>query len=227
MKNYRHCLLIGNSFTYYHEMPQILKQILLLNNIELEISSYTRGGMTLFDVVNPLSKDKKNLDSMLNNFSDFDLCIIQEYSTRPYTDRSLFEKSVNILVNKLKSIKKDIDIYLYETFAFPLELKNKGISYDEMENRLLTAYQEVASYNKIHVIQVGTAFKMALKLNPRLDLYDDDEKHPSLKGSRLIALTIAMTIYQDKIKNYRLSKDSNEDELLYQAIKKLQRNESC
>ncbi len=89
---------------------------------------------------------------------------------------------------------------LYETWPFregSEKLKSTGLSYEEMRERLFDAYREAGEANGAPVAFVGESFYNAPKT---LDLYTEDDHHPSVEGSRIAAETIAETIRRNEAK---------------------------
>lgn len=195
MKSYNRVLFIGNSFTYYHNLPALFESYANLIDEDLKSFSITRGGWTLEQFANQNDEEGSKLYKILESRNDFDLIIIQEYSTRSYENYNSFYEATNKLINLIKLTQKKCDIYLYETWAFPLETQSKNWTFSEMEKKIYESYHQVAKRLDIKVINVGKAFLNEEK-NKELQLFEDDLKHPSLIGSKLIALTILATVYE-------------------------------
>ena len=65
----------------------------------------------------------------------------------------------------------------------------------EMTAQLAAEYTSAGNQNDALVIPAGLAFAKALHKRPSLDLYADDQRHPSLAGTYLAACTVVAALY--------------------------------
>lgn len=67
---------------------------------------------------------------------------------------------------------------------------------DMDEQKALNAtYQQLARQNKAHIVPVGIAWEECTKRYPKLALYQEDGKHPSLMGSYLTACVMYCSLF--------------------------------
>ena len=69
-------------------------------------------------------------------------------------------------------------------------------TYEGMQERLRESYMEMASTNQGRVSPVGMAWKRVREEYPEIDLYTQDESHPSYAGSYLAASVFYCSIFQ-------------------------------
>ncbi len=179
-------LLLGNSFTYYHDMPLILKEI-----SGFEVVSHTRPGGYLYEHLDPKEEmGAKTLAALKNE--KWDYVILQEQSFCPVGDKKCFDDSVDQLCKLIK--ENGAKPLLYATWAYEegtAKLNDTGLSYDELSKGLYDAYHGAALRNGAGVIDVGLAFDRMRKL---IHLYEDDNYHPSEAASMYIAQLIKEAI---------------------------------
>ena len=188
-------LFIGNSYTYYHDMPtQIFDQIARAAGYEPNVISVTCGGHSLeqhANVTDPYGL-KVAMHLLPKNINKFDFVVLQEQSMRPtFSDKSPFYDAVRTLSAKAKDINaKPI---LYSTWgrrSDSKDLKSMGLTNESMTWRLAAGYSAIGEELNIPVGHVGLAFYEVYTGNSGIELYDDDATHPSYAGSYLAAMTL-------------------------------------
>ena len=84
-------LMLGNSFTYYNDMPSMLAEL-----TGAEVIAHTRGGAHLAEQLNPDTEMGAKTLAALENES-WDYVVLQEYSNGPVTAKEAFLNSVTAL----------------------------------------------------------------------------------------------------------------------------------
>ena len=185
-------LMLGNSFTFTNDMPQMLAGL-----TGAEVTSYTRGGARLAEHLNVYTEMGARTQASLKQ-EHWDYVVLQEMSNAPITAPERFFSSVERLCRQIHA-GGGIPI-LYATWAYRKggpTLAAKGWDYDDMARRLSDAYHTAAERNQALIADVGQRF---YALSPAADLYADDGIHPSEQGSRLAAETIAEVIARHRRK---------------------------
>ena len=188
-------LFIGNSYTYYHDMPtQIFDQIARAAGYEPNVISVTCGGYSLEQHADPQNTYGLKVASYLlpKNINMFDFVVMQEQSQRPaYNNRAPFYDAVRTISAKAQAINaKPI---LYSTWgrrSDSKDLKSMGLTNESMTWRLAAGYSAIGEELNIPVGHVGLAFYEVYTGNSGIELYDDDATHPSYAGSYLAAMTL-------------------------------------
>lgn len=187
-------LFIGNSYTYYNDMPQIFEKLATENGKDLEIFSVTKGSRKLCDFMNNDEYTQK-LDSLVAEHH-FDFCFLQEQSVLPITNYDLFLDGVKHLDEKLSD---SVDsVVLYATWARKeghKTLADLGLTAEEMTSKLHIAYKDAADVIGAGVSPVGLAFENALESGSTELCVNDNSSHPTYAGSCLAALTHYYTVY--------------------------------
>jgi hypothetical protein len=187
----RRVLFIGNSYTYYHNLPQVL--VGLAKSAQparpLETEMVALGGATLkrlWDEGRAVAAIKRG---------GWDYVVLQEQSTLGFAP----------LVNGVPTIA-DPKVFHEYARLFDAEIKKAGArtvfyltwarqNALETQAQLTAAYQAIASELKATLAPVGLAWKAALKQNPQLALHSADKSHPAPAGTYLAACVFYATLY--------------------------------
>ena len=179
-------LMLGNSFTFFCDMPGMLADML-----GAEVVHHSRGGAHLAEQLNPETEMGARTQKALRE-EKWDYVVLQEYSTGPITSPRRFQDSVRDLCKLIR--KTGAKPILYATWAFKKDgrkLAESGYEYDSMFHALYDAYHEAGRINDVPVADVGLRFYESAG---DMELYASDDYHPSPTGSRLAAETIAEVI---------------------------------
>jgi hypothetical protein len=169
-------LFVGNSFTYFWNMPQLVKAMGENEEVFLEIHQSTVGGSSLKQHWN---EEKGTVTRKLLKESKWDYVILGDHSLSTIDTPENFEEYGNKFTELIRSVGAEPIFYL--TWAY----KSNPL----MQPAITTAYLELAHKLNVKVIPVGPIWMKARNLRPDLNLYFDD-KHPSSDGSYLIALIV-------------------------------------
>ena len=107
-------LMLGNSFTFYNDMPDMLAKL-----TGAEVIVHTRGGARLAEQLNPDTKMGASTREALEN-EKWDYVVLQEMSNGPIVSKESFLKSVARLCEKIRSAGA-VPV-LYATWAYKNEL---------------------------------------------------------------------------------------------------------
>ena len=179
-------LMLGNSFTYFHDMPQILSAML-----GAEVVAHTRGGARLSEHLNPETElGARTLPALAEQ--KWDYVVLQEQSFAPVGTPEAFHDSVRKLCGLIR--QNGAQPVLYATWAYrddSEKLASTDLNFAQMHDALLESYHAAAEENGALVADAGSAFR---DVSPVVDLYEADDYHPSAAGSVLAASVLARTI---------------------------------
>lgn len=183
-------LMLGNSFTSAHHIPQKLSAL-----TGAEVVSHTRGGARLSEHLNPRTSLGARTQEALSK-EHWDYVVLQEMSHGPITSPERFFSSVAQLCKQIRS-NGAVPI-LYATWAYQKDgakLKAKGWDYGEMAVGLSQAYRKAARDNHALLAPVGDRF---YALSETQSLYAEDGVHPNEAGACIAAEVLASAIQQQK-----------------------------
>ena len=188
MKN---ILFIGNSYTYYSDMPQALfAPLAARTGLDCRVTAVTVGGCTLARFADETDGPGQKLRAAIDA-QHYDLVVLQEHGTQPVRNPALFEQSVAALLRLLRPRAERF--LLYATCGRKMghpDLETLDMTESELKEALACAYDAVGEKFGLPVAHVGRAFAAYAAEHPEAELYDPDLLHPSLLGSTLAAETI-------------------------------------
>ena len=86
---FKKVLMIGNSFTFYWNLPQVLETMFDSSNINIKVDQKTIGGSKLKDHWN-YNKDKSY------NIEDYEFVVLNDHSTFPLNNIDTCSKYINL-----------------------------------------------------------------------------------------------------------------------------------
>ena len=184
-------LFIGNSFTFYNSLDVLTENIAKNINIDMTCKAITMGSHSLLEDADPNDSLGKKIDADLkkNQYTDI---VLQDKSNYPYNHYSEFREGVEKMSQLIESTQENANTYLYETWGYNSENLTDPIP--DMEDTIRYNSKMVAKRYGLTVIYVGQAFTYIYENYPDLNLYHQDNKHPSFIGSYLAALIHVATI---------------------------------
>ena len=167
-------LFVGNSYTYFENLPHIVSAMAEKKGIPLIVQTSTAGGATL----EHHWKGERFLTTVQKIESeDYDAVILQDQSRRPILEPEKTIKDIGLFCTLIK--KKKAVPYLFLTWASKNDPK--------MQGQLTETYMKAARINNAKVIPVGLAWELARKLRHDIPVYSKDGQHPSKLGAYLTA----------------------------------------
>lgn len=191
---------IGNSYTYVNNLPGLIQSIAASNGDVLEHHSHTPGGSTLQNHSN-----NPDVISTINQ-GNWDYVVLQEQSQLPSFPDSQVQNQVYPyalqLSNLIKTSNPCGNIIFYMTWG-----RKNGDSgncpglptvctYQGMDTQIYNRYMEMAASNEGIVSPVGKVWRTIREQNPAIELYDQDESHPSYIGSMAAAYTFYTILFK-------------------------------
>lgn len=178
-------LFIGNSYTYYNNLPGMLEDFARGSNArrEVRVEMVARGGATLRD----LWSSGDALAAIRRG--PWDYVVLQDQSMLGVT-----RVDGQLSVNEPELMHRFGRLFAREIVAagakpvFYLTWSRK--SAPALQARLTAAYGAIAEETGSLLAPVGLAWQALRAERPDLELYDPDGSHPSAVGSYLAAATI-------------------------------------
>ena len=208
-------LFIGNSYTYYNDLPALFEILANENEKDVVSSSVTFGGAKLYQFVDEENEYSAKLDQLLKD-NKYDICILQEQSILPIVNYSMFlggVKKLNIKISEMLN-----NFILYETWGRKTgseTLEEYGWTNESMTKLLAEAYENAAKEIGADVAHVGQNFHKVYKTHAEIELYNEDKTHPSYKGSCLATLTLYKTIFGELPKTMESFNLSEEEKRIF------------
>ncbi len=178
-------LFIGNSFTYFNDMPLLFEQLSNDAGFDVHAVSVIKGGWYLHQFADPENDMGKELRSVYPRHQ-WDYIVLQDQSFNPAGDPEDFLASVR----ELRALMPHGRLVFYQTWPYEpdtAKLASVKISYDDMYTGLRGAYTQAAREQNGLLVPVGDGFYLTHQRRPALSLYMPDAFHPNLAGSYLAA----------------------------------------
>ena len=193
-------LFIGNSYTYYNDLPEMFASLCRANGEDVRVDAVTGGGRRLYECLNLFGDDLKAGDGMADRIAalmaetEYDVLFLQDHSCLPILNPEVFLAGVV----GLSSIVGAWRTVLYATWGRgdgSHTLEEHGWTRLSMTHALDRAYRAAAEYAHAEVSPVGYCFVAVADALPHVDLYDPDLSHPSYAGSCVAALAHYKTVF--------------------------------
>ena len=189
-------LFIGNSYTYYNDMPTVyFQKIAEACGYKIQVTTVTKGGYKLSKHADPADPYGERVAAYLSVSGLYDYVILQEQSVLPATDPEAFYASVRNLAERIRAVgAKPV---LYATWGRKEgceKLTEIGMTNESMTWSIMAAYVSIGKELDIPVVPVGLAF-LDVNTNADIELYDPDMSHPSAYGSYLAAMSLFSGIF--------------------------------
>lgn len=191
-------LFLGNSYTYYNDLPQLLTDLAADMGHVVEIASNTPGGYTL----QGHASNDTSLDLIAEGGWDF--VVLQEQSQIPsfpdFQVEADFFPAAEYLVNFIRD-NNDCAIPLFymtwgreEGDAQNCDNWPPVCTYEGMQELLTNNYLEACDLNNSWCAPVGVVWEDVF-LGTSIEVFDEDGSHPSLAGSYLAASTLFVAMF--------------------------------
>lgn len=219
-------LFIGNSYTYYNELPKILEDMAASTGDKMTSDSSTPGGYTF--------KQHTTNVVTLNKIKQgtWDYVVLQEQSTIPSSPASEVEKNVYPYAYSLDSMVHKYNPNAKSIFYMTWGRKNGDkarceawppvCTYKGMDSLLRVSYTKMAKSSHALLSPVSVVWKYLREHNPSIELYDTDGSHPAMAGSYAAACCFYAVLFKKDptlVKfDYKLS--PSDAEAIRNAVKK-------
>ncbi len=161
-------LFIGNSFTFYWNLPSQVEKMSIERGLNWDIKHITAPSATL-----EIHWNNPDLKSILEN-ETFNHIIIQEHSTNPLTNP---DSSKFYFGQILSLIPDTTEIHFFSTWMYPsIEQFNTSNEQFPIEESI----KEIIDGTSTKIIPVGRAFKLFNDKYPQFNLLMEDDKFKNM-----------------------------------------------
>lgn len=212
-------LFIGNSYTYYNDMPSLFSALAETNGKACDVKSITKGGRKLYQNLSGEDEMAQEIAALPSQVETYDACVLQENSTYAIGHNDLFREGVKGHIELLSSVVSKF--YLYETWSRKEgspTLEENGWTTETMTSGIALAYREVGQIYGAEIVPVGEIFYACVRKYPEIELYHPDKSHPSYTGSALSAIAHYRAIFGELPKTLEALTISNEEKRIFLAL---------
>lgn len=193
-------LFVGNSYTSYNNLPNLVSSIANLMGDVLNTEESLVGGATLQSHIN------NNNTTNLIMSGDWDYVVLQEQSQYPAFPLWQVEEDVFPYASQLSNLVNQYNICGNTVFFMTWGRENGDQSncqswppvctYEGMDDLLRERYLIMAENNNSLVSPVGAVWRFIIDSGYNIDLYSSDGSHPSFLGSYVAAICFYTTLFQ-------------------------------
>jgi hypothetical protein len=185
-------LFIGNSLTFYNELPEMFAALARSAGHAVEADMVAIGGATLASH----TASPSTLDTI--GGGDWDYVVLQEQGGIPAIEEERVAEmypAVRLLESKISEI--GAETVLFMTWGRRDGLPEEGFqNFQAMQSQVAAGYTEIARELGVMVAPVGMAWQSAISHDQELELWQADSGHPTEAGSYLAASVFYAAVYQ-------------------------------
>lgn len=180
-------LFIGNSNTYYNDLPKTVEALGRANGLDWEADSLTKGGWSFRQYAAPDDVMHEPLKQKLAG--EWDVIFLQDRTEYPLTDPESSKNGAAVMCSLMQN--RPERLLVYATFArndgHP-HLETLGMTRTEMAQRVHSAMSDVAAHIGAELSDASTLFQYMKENRPDIEMYAADRGHPSPAGSYLASI---------------------------------------
>ncbi len=193
MKN---ILFVGNSYTYFNDMPTRFFAPMIRQHGDWQVTAVTCGGYHLDQFADPTDPEGIRLRQTIAD-RHFDVAVLQDFSLAALVDVQRMDQGLDKIVRLLQShVEKFVLFATWGRKTGCPTLDELGLDSNEMTNIIADKYAELGKKYHFAVAHTGKAFVEYALQHPDAELYCEDLHHPSPLGSELVARTICDVVLQ-------------------------------
>ncbi len=177
-------LFIGNSMTYYNNLPEVVERLAGMRNINLNCTAATNGGKNLI-----YQSTAANVDAAIK-VGGYEVVVIQDIVGS--FDADNLKTGADALIAKIKQYNPDAQIVFYE----PWPVRNSLTGTNTLLPYFTHYYFKTASQAHALLAPAGEAF-YEIFTEDVVDGYAPDDKHPTRYGTFISASTVLYTLFPE------------------------------
>lgn len=190
-------LLIGNSYTYYNDFKDILKNVCESAGKKVSITAVTKGGAPLEEAADRHTQEGKKVYRLLKG-QKWDYVVLQDRHSFPLVRPGKVRKAVMALKPLIEASGAKMALFMtwapgnnhYDYIRYSSMVSNRR----QYQAKIAATYESIAKEANAVVIPTGIAFQNSLKQKTGIRLLRSDLSHPSYAGSYLSACTMYNTL---------------------------------
>lgn len=180
-------LFIGNSHTYFNDLPGVFRELCQKHGIVVETDSITKGGYTFAHFLSERNEIGIQARTRLAG-PRYDYVVLQEQTVAPASAPATFRRGAAQLCALVR--KNGAVPVFYETLArrdgTDTLLKN-GWTHEQMQAKIRDSYRLAALENDAMLVLAGDAVSRAYRGAEGDSVYCADGGHPSAVATAIIA----------------------------------------
>lgn len=192
-------LFLGNSMTYFNDLPTVFMNLSRSGGFAAEVYELTEGSYRLEYFADETDEVGAQVYDALKSY-DWDYVILQEQSgiSTIGAEEHMYPaaRTLDSMIREANGESVFLMTWAYrEGFSLPLlglEFKNTR---EEMQTQMAQNYGDIAAELDALLAPAGIAFMRCSANYPEIELWDDDGNHPSPAGTYLAACVLYQVLY--------------------------------
>ena len=189
-------LFIGNSATYYNDMPEdYFAPLCKAAGYDVEVTRITCGGYYLRKHASSNDTYGAQVTAALKN-NKYDFVVFQELTTLAVSDPAQFYSSARIMAAKIR--ENGATPIMYNPIPARAEYSTyveNGWTPEYVAGTVSAAHNAIGKELGIKIAYAGPAVYDLMVAHPEMNFHHTDNAHPGKLGSFVIASTIFATIF--------------------------------
>jgi hypothetical protein len=188
-------LFVGNSITYFNEMPQLFRSIALNNGKNVSVSMYAPGGTGFVNhYVDP------NVYALFRE--SWDVVVLQPGSGESAgaswpVDTTIYRG--RILLDSIYTYSPCAKVFIYE-IPYGVPSENEYNVYFSVQDRIRDSITQLSDSMGIPFLPAGQCARAYYEMHQNLLLHGSyNDIHPNLNGSFLVASTFYAGIFREQV----------------------------
>lgn len=193
-------LMVGNSYTWYHHLDEMVENICTSAGVKAEVTSVAKPGASLKLFSNTNNRFGHKVYQLLKS-KKWDYVILQDRHFYPISSPDKLYDAVLKLQPYIEASGAQTVLFMtwapdsrckdYETFKYIVSGRT------QYQSKIKEVYETTARDVNAIVVPAGLAVLKAEKLNHTIPLLRNDGSHPTYAGSYVTACTIFKTLFPD------------------------------
>ena len=177
-KSPENILFIGNSFTFYWNLPLVVESMANERDYNFNITQSTASGSSLKD--HWFENDELKSKTLITT-GRYDRVVLQDHSLNPLQNLVESRRYFTDFIEWVKA--NNGKPYIYATWVYKSISNNNYDVVDPIQDAL----QPVADKTGAVMVPIDQAFSTLQKRHPNIPIFMSDNKHPSPVGTYLAA----------------------------------------
>lgn len=192
-------LFLGNSMTFYNDLPTVFTQLSQSGGFMPDVYELTEGSYRLEYFADREDEVGSQVYDALENYT-WDYVILQEQSGIATMGEDVMypaARTLDTMIRKAQGETVFLMTWAYKdgiSIDFLPGLKYKE-SRAEMQTKIAGHYIKIAKELDAMLAPAGIAFMRCSSQFPEIELWDEDENHPSPAGTYLSACVLYKVLY--------------------------------
>lgn len=182
-------LIIGNSYTFYNNLPELIQAMADADGYPLKVDSYTAGAMSLRGFLNSPQHAAAPQKLAIGHY---DWVLLQDQSQTPSARPEETIESVRRWSELARAQRTRTMLFL--TWAHAAVENGRMTLQTAMQNDTSLTYCRAAAETNARVAPVGEAWRRWYRKYPTRPLHQNDLSHPTEEGTYLAACVIYSTL---------------------------------